>query len=283
MSISFFLPLCKNTSQSRTLTFLLSSPPFQLSRYNSIGLSITSAHHASRRPNHPGHYKWTRPRSRGHCSQEAETYNSHHNSQDLLYLIYRINRIAPPSYSDINGKSEYNEEKKTLESPDRGGEKAWALDEAAYELEEPTSNELESPSQQTHMKHDVDCQPKIQSLAAAVIAKIPQIPSRIPALKQPVIIPSRRPGPSSRAFVRAYAPVLAESGIPQDAFMSFLKNFHRAPHKFNQSSALSSSLLVSLVWSLALQPWIQALSCRPRSAQPSGFKSYHARTVSWTR
>ena len=94
--------------------------------------------------------------------------------------------------------------------------KAWALDEAAYEPEEPTSNELEQlPSQETHMKHDVDGQPKSQSLAAAVIAKIPQVPSKIPALEQPVIIPSRRSGSSSQAFVRAYAPILAESGIPQ--------------------------------------------------------------------
>jgi hypothetical protein len=46
---------------------------------------------------------------------------------------------------------------KRHESPDREGEKAWALDEAVYELEEPTSNELEQPpSQETHMKHDVD-------------------------------------------------------------------------------------------------------------------------------
>ena len=50
-------------------------------------------------------------------------------------------------------------------------------------------------------------------------------PTKLPF---PVILPSRRPGSKSRGFVRAYAPVLEESGIDQEMFLSFLKNFHSA-------------------------------------------------------
>ena len=42
----------------------------------------------------------------------------------------------------------------------------------------------------------------------------------------PVIIPQRRPGDHSRGFMRAYAPVLADSGIPQATFLYFLKDFY---------------------------------------------------------
>lgn len=42
----------------------------------------------------------------------------------------------------------------------------------------------------------------------------------------PVIIPQRRPRDWKRGFMRAYAPVLDDSGISQDTFMDFLKTFH---------------------------------------------------------
>ncbi|KAJ5691596.1 hypothetical protein N7488_012331 [Penicillium malachiteum] len=44
----------------------------------------------------------------------------------------------------------------------------------------------------------------------------------------PVIIPQRRPGAKVRGFVHAYAPMLAECGIGQDAFLGFLDTFHKA-------------------------------------------------------
>lgn len=44
----------------------------------------------------------------------------------------------------------------------------------------------------------------------------------------PVIIPQRRPRTKSRGFVRAYAPVLEESGIDQETFLKFLRNFNSA-------------------------------------------------------
>lgn len=49
--------------------------------------------------------------------------------------------------------------------------------------------------------------------------------SRLPF---PAILPQRRPGTKTRGFVRAYAPVLEDSGIDQAMFLSFLKDFHTA-------------------------------------------------------
>lgn len=42
----------------------------------------------------------------------------------------------------------------------------------------------------------------------------------------PVILPQRRPRKKARGFIRAYSPVLADCGIPQEVFLKFLKNFH---------------------------------------------------------
>lgn len=151
----------------------------------------------------------------------------------------------PPSYADIvaKGKLEHNvfEDPKSTDGED---EEAWAFDDAANELEEPQSNDLEQPaSQPNHVKHNIDGQPKIEALASAVLAKCAPIPSSISPLAQPVIIPSRRPGSKSRGFIRAYAPVLADSGIGQDAFLSFLKNFHRA----SQASPVLGAIFISAI------------------------------------
>ena len=60
-------------------------------------------------------------------------------------------------------------------------------------------------------------------------------------LKAPVIIPQRRPGSKTRGFMRAYAPVLADHGIDQDTFLTFLKSLHKA----SQVSMLSFSRIQS--------------------------------------
>ncbi|KAI0098085.1 hypothetical protein GGR51DRAFT_552739 [Nemania sp. FL0031] len=53
-----------------------------------------------------------------------------------------------------------------------------------------------------------------------------------PATRRPlgclVVIPQRRPRNKHRGFARAYAPVLAESGISQEVFLKFLKDWHQA-------------------------------------------------------
>lgn len=91
----------------------------------------------------------------------------------------------------------------------------WALDEAAAEGEE---KELASNDEKGNEK------PK-EGAPAANSAATKESTQKLPF---PVILPQRRPGTKARGFVRAYAPILEESGVSQDAFLRFLKDFHRA-------------------------------------------------------
>ena len=89
----------------------------------------------------------------------------------------------------------------------------WALDEAAAEGEDEKlalSNEKEMED------------PKGPAASSAVSKRSMQ------KLPFPVILPQRRPGTKGRGFVRAYPPVLEESGIPPDEFLGFLKDLHKA-------------------------------------------------------
>lgn len=42
-----------------------------------------------------------------------------------------------------------------------------------------------------------------------------------------MIVPQRRPGTKTRGFVRAYAPVLADSDVSQEVFLQFLHDLHK--------------------------------------------------------
>ena len=87
----------------------------------------------------------------------------------------------------------------------------WALDEAAAEGEdeEPAAN------------NDDDVKNSKAQDSAATKKSTRKLPF-------PVILPQRRPGTKTRGFVRAYSPVLEESGVSQDAFLGFLKDLHKA-------------------------------------------------------
>ncbi|KAK3074442.1 hypothetical protein LTR53_003113 [Teratosphaeriaceae sp. CCFEE 6253] len=68
-----------------------------------------------------------------------------------------------------------------------------------------------------------------------------EVPRTRQTLPLPVIIPQRRPRNKARGFVRAYAPVLANSGIDQATFLSFLDNFHKS----SQASPVFTVIQVS--------------------------------------
>ena len=87
----------------------------------------------------------------------------------------------------------------------------WALDEAAAEGEdeEPTVN------------NDDDVKNSKTQDSAATKKSTRKLPF-------PVILPQRRPGTKTRGFVRAYPPILEESGVSQNAFLGFLKDLHKA-------------------------------------------------------
>ena len=107
------------------------------------------------------------------------------------------------------------------DSDSAGDEVHWALDEAA---EEVTSPKAEEPN----LKYGMMAQPSIESFAERVMAKCPPLNHPTNPLRCPVIIPQRRPGARDRGFIHAYAPDLAEKGISQELFLSFIQNFHQA-------------------------------------------------------
>ena len=49
-----------------------------------------------------------------------------------------------------------------------------------------------------------------------------------PRLRNPVVIPQRRPGNKERGFVKAYAPDLEAFGIDEESFLAFIRATNRA-------------------------------------------------------
>ncbi|KAL3469187.1 hypothetical protein BJX99DRAFT_81276 [Aspergillus californicus] len=139
-------------------------------------------------------------------------------------------------------------------------EEAWQLDEAAEEWEGlPTYDETVEANNmtggaamsrtnvdvggdganETEMENDAeriteaDSEKTKEKKRDAMVRALVQMagppgPENIRKLPYPVIIPQRRPGAKKRGFVRAYAPVLADSGISQDVFIKFISDFNKA-------------------------------------------------------
>ena len=116
------------------------------------------------------------------------------------------------------GREDFEDES---ESDSEGDEANWALDEAAEEVASP---KVEEPK----LKYGAMAQPSIESFCSLVMAKCPPLNHPTNPLQLPVIIPQRRPGARNRGFIHAYAPILADKGISQDAFLSFIQTFHQA-------------------------------------------------------
>lgn len=129
---------------------------------------------------------------------------------------------------------EVHEDDDDSDTDSEGDEANWALDEAAEEVATPKT---EDPK----LKYGVLAQPTIESFSAMVMAKCPPLNHPTNPLQRPVIIPQRRPGARNRGFIHAYAPDLAEKGISQETFLSFIQNFHLA----SQASPLLNVVFVS--------------------------------------
>ena len=108
-----------------------------------------------------------------------------------------------------------------LKDPEKGevdmDEENWALDEAVPEVDDDLSNAVPQGDKQTEV--------------AALMRSI-QLPTSDKNTREklpfPVVLPQRRPGTKARSFVRAYAPVLQDSGISQETFLGFLHSFYKA-------------------------------------------------------
>ncbi|OKL63913.1 hypothetical protein UA08_00613 [Talaromyces atroroseus] len=105
-------------------------------------------------------------------------------------------------------------------------EAAWELDEAARNARLPTYEEAEYMQLGTE---DTEAEKvrKKEAMVRALVRKAGPV-SVVQQIPCPVIIPQRRPRFKDRGFVRAYAPVLADSGISQDVFLEFLEVFDKA-------------------------------------------------------
>lgn len=127
-----------------------------------------------------------------------------------------------------------------------GDEAAWQLDEATEEFGLPTYDQSQSrpgaESAQRDSEAGADNDPeeinaedsedeqakKRERMIRALVAMAGPPPAQPQRLPCPVIIPQRRPGARKRGFVRAYAPVLADSGVSEDVFLKFISDFHKA-------------------------------------------------------
>ena len=107
-------------------------------------------------------------------------------------------------------------------------EAAWQLDEMGEDVAPPNYQESEAEARDLAAQSDEQKAKKEDEMIQKLVKLTGPVPVPAPRLDCPVIIPQRRPRQKDRGFVRAYAPVLTQSGIAQDAFLAFLKDWHAA-------------------------------------------------------
>jgi hypothetical protein len=147
--------------------------------------------------------------------------------------------LSPPEKHGYRDDLSDNEEEEDEEDI------LWELDEAAEHADPPSYEESEGSVERSVQDQDQD----EAKLIREVLSKAGPVPARRVKLPVPVVVPQRRPRSKNRGFVHAYAPVLAEHGIDQDAFLTFTKNFSKAAQvrsllqSFNQSFELNKNPL----------------------------------------
>lgn len=111
-------------------------------------------------------------------------------------------------------------------------EVAWQLDEMIERLKQPSSNDdlysLPHDNASTYLcdERAGEEEKKLkqrEALARELVFMAGPLSKKSQRLPCPVIIPQRRPRDKGRGFVRAYAPVLEDSGISQEVFLQFLE------------------------------------------------------------
>ncbi|KAK0315033.1 hypothetical protein LTR91_009677 [Friedmanniomyces endolithicus] len=193
--------------------------------------------------------------SRGNSGQDVQASQAEPSTSPQPQNIGSSSRSldAPPLYADLpegsNGNRLLapgglaNDDKKTAhaqyqdddddddESDDsrstEDDEEDWQLDEVLPSYQESIPDH-----------RSADELARVVMLTSRAASDVPRMRHAIPL---PVIIPQRRPRNKTRGFVRAYAPVLADSGIDQATFLSFLDNFHKS----SQASPVFTVILIS--------------------------------------
>ena len=104
-------------------------------------------------------------------------------------------------------------------------EEQWALDDVQESL---VPRENPPPYSEDNQQENSPRPNKVPQLIAAFILHHPAPSHLPPQLQFPVLLPQRRPKDKTRGFIRAYAPLLMDSGIDQTTFFEFLDLFDRA-------------------------------------------------------
>ncbi|KAJ5108567.1 hypothetical protein N7456_005242 [Penicillium angulare] len=108
-------------------------------------------------------------------------------------------------------------------------EAVWQLDDMAESLQPPgyeeTTNKSTANDEDEHEQTEDAKIKKREKLVRDLVNMVGPAPNPVRRLPCAVIIPQRRPGKKDRGFCRAYAPILAESGIDQDTFLQFIQSF----------------------------------------------------------
>ena len=177
--------------------------------------------------------------ARSHAdSSSSGTSQTHRADADVIDVSHQQARQLLDSGEavPVDTKHHPHEKEVAYDAPPAYAE-ADHMDEADWQLDEATPNEMKSsssndridtlgpvPSGEEARKHYVD---KIVRLFLS--QHPPPFETRTGGnLPGPVIIPQRRPHNKSRGFVRAYAPVLANCDIDQATFMGFHKAMYKA-------------------------------------------------------
>ncbi|KJX99691.1 hypothetical protein TI39_contig353g00031 [Zymoseptoria brevis] len=111
---------------------------------------------------------------------------------------------------------------------DDSDDEAWTLDEAVThsDSDEPPSYETITAEASRETTDELVQEIIVSShLQSTTSSGTPFVRQPLPC---PVVLPQRRPHKKARGFVRAYAPALADTGIDQETFLTFLRNFHKS-------------------------------------------------------
>jgi hypothetical protein len=183
-----------------------------------------------------------------HKARESKSSTQSSNSQDAP--------SNPPPYS-ASESAQYTtgsapavdlmDEHQRSQAPGADGyhsvdhdEMAWELDDMVESISPSAIDERPNPPADSE-DAKID---KREKLVRELVSMAGPAPKPLCPLPCPVIIPQRRPRKKDRGFVRAYAPVLANSGISQEVFMHFLENLDKA----NKVRSEPSILRTKLVW-----------------------------------
>ncbi|KAH7140391.1 hypothetical protein B0J13DRAFT_63646 [Dactylonectria estremocensis] len=165
------------------------------------------------------------PSSAPNLSQGSSSVQPGPSNRHGLSSPDRTAGAPPPRYSENSDDGDDG-----LSTDDEFGadEAAWELDEMAERVAPPSyeaSEAAQMPSPNDSEEVKAEKQDKLVSELVQMAGPPPVPMQRLPC---PVILPQRRPRNKSRGYVRAYAPMLQNSGISQDVWLKFLSDWEGA-------------------------------------------------------